>query len=254
MKFSIAYGSRKGGRPYNQDRLGTSKTDEALLMAVADGMGGYAGGELAAQAAIDHLAGAFRADARPRLADPEAFLQREIAAAHLTIVHRGINEGLGESPRTTLVACIVQSGYAYWSFIGDSRLYLIREGRVAARTRDHSMIQQLVDAGRIREEAVAVHPERNKLLRCLGGQTLPRPEPAASARLAKGDLLLLCSDGLWGPLSPRRLLTSLIGKEPARALPEVMALAEAYGGADCDNVSAVAMQWQEEAVLDLAVC
>src|SRR4029077_16761049 len=164
--------------------------------------------------------GAFCADARPRLADPEGFLQREIAAAHLTIVQKGIRAGLGEAPRTTLVACIVQSGYAYWSFIGDSRLYLIREGRVAARTRDHSMIQQLVDAGRIREEAVAVHPERNKLLRCLGGQhlplaggqPLPRPEAAASARLAKGDLLLLCSDGLWGPLSPRRLLTSLIGK------------------------------------------
>jgi len=254
MKFSIAYESRKGGRPYNQDRLGTSKTDEALLMAVADGMGGYAGGELAAQAAIDHLAGAFRADARPRLADPETFLLREIAAAHMTIVQKGIRAGLGEAPRTTLVACIVQSGYAYWSFIGDSRLYLIREGRVVARTRDHSTIQELVDAGRIREEAVATHPERNKLLRCLGGQGLPRPEAPASARLARGDIVLLCSDGLWGPLTPRRLLTEFIGVNPARALPRAMALAESYGGNDCDNISAMAMQWQEEAVLDLAVC
>ena len=253
MRFTIYQESRQGGRANNEDRTTYCYSRDALMMAVADGMGGYAGGELAAQAAIDHLAGAFRADARPRLADPEAFLQREIYAAHMTIVRKGIQAGLGEAPRTTLVACIVQSGYAYWSFIGDSRLYLIREGRIAARTRDHSVIQQLVDAGRIREEAIAAHPERNKLLRCLGGQTLPRPEAAASARLAKGDLLLLCSDGLWGPLTPRRLLTSVIGKEPARALPEVMTLAEAYGGADCDNVSAVAMQWQEEAVLDLVV-
>jgi PPM family protein phosphatase len=254
MKFALAHDSRKGGRPYNQDRLGTDRTDEALLMAVADGMGGYVGGELAAQAAIDCLAGVFRAEAKPRLADPEAFLVRAINRAHLAIVEKGIREGLGESPRTTIVACVVQAGYAYWSFIGDSRLYLIREGRVAARTRDHTTIQQLVDAGRIREEAVAVHPERNKLLRCLGGQSLPRPEAPASARLARGDVLLLCSDGLWGPLSPRRLLGEFIGVNPARALPRAMALAESYGGNDCDNLSAVAMQWQEEAVLDLVVC
>jgi serine/threonine protein phosphatase PrpC len=254
MKFALAHDSRKGGRPYNQDRLGTDRTGEALLMAVADGMGGYAGGELAAQAAIDSVSTAFRAQARPRLADPEAFLARAISDAHLAIVQRGIKAGLGEAPRTTLVACVVQAGYAYWSFIGDSRLYLIREGRVAARTRDHSMIQQLVDAGRVREEAVAAHPERNKLLRCLGGQTLPRPEAPASARLARGDIVLLCSDGLWGPLTPRRLLTEFIGVNPARALPRAMAIAEAHGGQDCDNLSAVAMQWQEEAVLDLVVC
>ena len=254
MRFAIAHDSRKGGRPYNQDRLGTDRTDEALLMAVADGMGGYAGGELAAQTAVDSVAAAFRAQARPRLADPEAFLTRAITDAHLAIVQKGIKAGLGESPRTTLVACVVQAGYAHWSFIGDSRLYLIREGRIATRTRDHSMIQQLVDAGRIREEAVPTHPERNKLLRCLGGQGLPRPEAPACARLSRGDILLLCSDGLWGPLTPRRLLTEFIGVNPARAVPRAMALAERYGGGDCDNISAVAMQWQEEAVLDLAVC
>jgi len=254
MKFALAHETRKGGRPYNQDRIGTDRTAEALLMAVADGMGGYEGGELAAQAAIDSVTAAFRAQARPRLADPEAFLTRAVMDAHLEIVRKGIKAGLGESPRTTLVACVAQSGYLFWSFIGDSRLYLIREGRVVARTRDHSMIQELVDAGRIREEAVATHPERNKLLRCLGGQGLPRPEAPASARLARGDIVLLCSDGLWGPLTPRRLLTEFIGVNPARALPRAMALAESYGGNDCDNISAMAMQWQEEAVLDLAVC
>lgn len=254
MRFSIAHESRKGGRPYNQDRLATARTGESLLMAVADGMGGYAGGELAAQTAVDFVAAAFRAAAMPAVTDPEAFLLRTITGAHLAIVEQGIRAGLGESPRTTLVACVVQRGYAYWSFIGDSRLYLIREGRIAARTRDHSTIQQLVDAGRIREEAVAAHPERNKLLRCLGGQSLPRPEAPASARLARGDMLLLCSDGLWGPVTPRRLLTEFIGTTPAQALPRAMALAESYGGKDGDNLSAVAMQWQEEAVLDFAIC
>jgi serine/threonine protein phosphatase PrpC len=253
MKFALAHDSRNGGRPYNQDRLATARTGESLLLAVADGMGGYVGAELAAQAAVAWVAGAFRAEASPRLTDPEAFLQRAMMRAHLAVVEEGVRAGLGESPRTTLVACVVQSGYAYWSFIGDSRFYLIREGRDAARTRDHSMVQQLVDAGRIREEAVAAHPERNKLLRCLGGQTLPRAEPPASARLQKGDVLLLCSDGLWGPLTPRRLLGEFIGRHPALALPGAMTLAERHAGADCDNISAIALQWQEEAVLDLVV-
>jgi serine/threonine protein phosphatase PrpC len=253
MKFLLAHDSRKGGRPYNQDRVATVRSAEALLMVIADGMGGYAGGELAAQAAVDCVANAFRREACPRLADADAFLARVMGAAHLAIVQKGLGAGMEQPPRTTLVACVVQSGYAHWSFIGDSRFYLIRKGRVVARTRDHSIVQQLVDAGRIREEAVAAHPQRNQILRCLGGLQSPVLEPVSCARLAAGDLLLLCSDGLWGPLTPRRLLAEFIGKEPAQALPRAIELAEAHGGSDCDNVSAVAMLWQEEAVLDLAI-
>jgi serine/threonine protein phosphatase PrpC len=258
MKFSIVRESRNGARRYNQDRVGHWRAPEALLIAVADGMGGYAGGELAAQVAVDFVADAFLAEATPRLDDPDAFLLRTMGRVHGAIVQRGMRAGLGDSPRTTLVACVVQAGRAYWSFIGDSRLYLIREGRIAARTKDHTYVQQLIDAGRIREEAAASHPERNKLLRCLGGTLAPKLEPTASARLAKDDILVLCSDGLWGPLTPRQLLMGFIGKAPARALPELMTLAEAHAGPGCDNISAVAMQWQEETVpetldLDLSV-
>jgi len=252
MKYSIIQDSRKGARPYNQDRVGHWRTSEALLMAVADGMGGYAGGEIAAQAALDALASAFAAAAKPRVADPNGFVSRAAVHAHVAVLEKGRRAGLGDAPRTTLVACLVQAGFAYWTFVGDSRLYLMRAGRVALRTRDHTSLQQLVDAGRIREEAVATHPERNKLLRCLGGPTVPVFEPAVSARLARDDILLLCSDGLWGPLPPRQLLMGFIGTEPARALPELMRRAEAHAGRDCDNVSAVAMQWQEEAAMAVA--
>lgn len=245
MRFSIAQEWRKGGRPYNQDRLGHWQTPEALLFAVADGMGGHAGGEIAAQAALDSVASAFLAQARPCLAEPRAFLQGAVRQAHAAILREAAKAGLGDSPRTTLVACVVQAGWAYWSFVGDSRLYLIRAGRVAARTKDHTAVQQLIDAGRIREEAAAAHPDRNKLLRCLGGALAPGAEPVASAELAKGDILLLCSDGLWGPLTPRQLLMAFIGKDPARSLPTLAALAEAHAGPGCDNISALAMQWHE---------
>jgi serine/threonine protein phosphatase PrpC len=252
MKYSIVQDSRKGARPYNQDRVGHWRTSEALLMAVADGMGGYAGGELAAQAALDAIANAFASAATPRIADPDRFVSRAAELAHAAVVEKGRHAGLGDAPRTTLVACLVQAGFAYWTFVGDSRLYLMRAGRVALRTRDHTSLQQLVDAGRIREEAVATHPERNKLLRCLGGSTAPAFEPTVSASLTKNDILLLCSDGLWGPLPPRQLLMGFIGREPARALPELMQRAEAHAGRDCDNVSAVAMHWQEEAAAAVA--
>lgn len=248
MKYSTFQDSRVGTRSNNEDRLGHWRTDEALLLVLADGLGGHARGEVAAQIAVDYLGSAFRSEAHPRLANPDLFLFRAIGRAHAMIVHQSRRLGLGDSPRTTVVACVVQAGHAWWSFVGDSRLYLVRNGRIVTRTRDHTIVQQLVDAGRIREEAVAVHPDRNKLLRCLGGPLQPIVEPAQNARLEKSDIVLLCSDGFWGPLTQRQLLMGLIGNEFAKSLPELIALAEARAGPRCDNVSVLAIEWQEEAV------
>jgi serine/threonine protein phosphatase PrpC len=248
MKYTLFQDTRTGARAYNQDRLAHAATPESLLLVLADGMGGHAHGEIAAQFAVDSIAGAFRTEAKPRLANPELFLFRAIGHAHTVIVQQSGRLGLADSPRTTVVACVVQEGRAWWSFIGDSRFYLIRDGRIVVRTRDHTPVQVLIDAGRIREEAAAHHPERNKLLQCLGGSIPPRLEPTASERLAKGDLVLLCSDGFWGPLTQRQLLVGLIAKEPARALQELIALAQARAGPLCDNISVLAMQWHEEAL------
>lgn len=245
MKFSIAQDSRIGARRYNQDRLGHWATSDALLMIVADGMGGHLHGEVAAQVALESLAQDFMREANPKLADPDMFLFRGLARAHGAIVHEAQLRGLRETPRTVLVACVVQDGYAYWSHVGDSRLYLIRRGRVAIRTKDHSRVQQLIDKGHIREEAAPTHPERNILTRCLGSEHAPRLEPAASARLAKDDLLLMCSDGLWGPLTERQLLDGLRAKDLPQAVSGLGALAEARAGAQCDNVSVLAMTWGE---------
>jgi serine/threonine protein phosphatase PrpC len=252
MKFSLFQDTRVGKRPYNQDRIGHWQTSEALFLVVADGMGGHAHGEVAAQITVDCLGAAFRGEAKPRVPDPDLFLSRGISRAHAMILHQAQKQGLSDSPanspRTTVVACLVQGGYAYWSFIGDSRLYLIREGRIVTRTRDHTPVQLLVDSGRIREEAAMTHPDKNKLLQCLGGPRVPRIEPTAHARLAKDDLVLLCSDGFWGPLTQRQLLVGLIGKPVQKALPGLIELAEARAGPRCDNVSVLAIEWHEKAV------
>jgi len=250
MNFSIIQDSRVGARATNQDRIGHWRTSDALLMVVADGLGGHLYGEIAAQVALDTLAILFRSEAKPRLADPGGFLGDGIERAHAAIRHHALGAGLPDAPRTVIVACVVQDGTAYWSYVGDSRLYLVRKGRVVTRTRDHTRVQQLVDAGRIREEALGSHPERNKLLRCLGGELPPRSEPVASARLARDDVLLLCSDGLWGPLTQRQLAAPFVTKGIDRAIPELVALAEMRAGPECDNVSVVAMAWGENASPD----
>lgn len=248
MKYAIVHDSRIGARRSNQDRIGCWSTDETLLMAVADGLGGHMYGEVAAELATALLGAAFAREARPRLADPGAFLARALGAGHAAIVREAERRGLSDSPRTVIVACVVQDGHAYWTHVGDSRLYLVREGRIVHRTRDHTVVQQLIDEGRIREEAVSTHPERNRLLQCLGGYQTPRPEPVESMRLARNDVVVLCSDGFWGPLTQRQLLHALVSRQLKEAIPELVTLAEHRAGRECDNVSVVAMTWGEEAV------
>jgi len=247
MKYSITHASRLGARRSNQDRVAQWASREALLMVVADGMGGHLHGEIAAEIAVEVLGRAFQVEAKPRVAEPAAFLARAIGVAHETILREAERRELSEPPRTTVVGCLVQGGFAYWAHIGDSRLYLFRNGRIHARTRDHTLVQQLVDAGRIREEAVATHPERNRILQCLGGMQPPRVD-AGSERLAKDDIVLLCSDGLWGPLTQRQMLNALLGRPLEEAVAGLVELAEMRAGPDCDNTSVIAISWGQEAV------
>ena len=246
MKYELVQACRIGGRANNEDRVGCWTTGEAVLMTVADGLGGHLHGEVAAEMAVELLGAVFRREACPRLADPAAFLVRSMAAAHAAIVRESERRALAETPRTVLVACVVQDGHAWWTHVGDCRLYLIRGGGIVTRTRDHTVVQQLIDQGRIREEAIATHPERNRLLQCLGGYLTPSPEAPQRARLAKDDVLLLCSDGFWGPLTQRQLMHALLARGLEQAIPELAELAEVRGGPLADNVSAVALRWGEE--------
>ena len=110
------------------------------------------------------------------------------------------------------------------------------------------MVQQLLDAGRIREEAITSHPERNRLLQCLGGYQTPRPEPLGVERVEKNDIVLLCSDGFWNPLTQRQMLHALMSRDLSVAIPELATRAEDRAGRECDNISVVAMSWGEDAV------
>ncbi len=246
MKFSVYQESRQGPRKSNQDRVAYCYSRDALCMVIADGMGGHLHGEVAAQIASQFIAEAFQRNAQPRLADPLKFLLESITNAHHAIVDYANVRSLLETPRTTCVACIVQDGLAHWAHVGDSRLYLIRNGRIEGQTKDHSRVQILVDAGRVREEAVAAHPDRNKIFNCLGQMGPPKVDLSRRIALRHGDVILMCTDGLWGPLTSRHICEELLRADVMHAVPKLLDMAEVRAGREGDNASVVAMTWFEE--------
>ncbi len=243
MRFSVYQESKKGGRRINQDRMGYLYTRDSLLMLVADGMGGHARGEVASQLTLQTVASIYQRDAKPLLADPVRFLEDSVLAAHRELHRYRAEHSLPEAPRTTLVACIVQQGVAIWAHVGDSRLYMIRGGRILDRTIDHSRVHHLVQSGLIRAEDAKDHPERNRIFNCIGAYVAPTVEVSHPVALRNGDTLLLCSDGLWGTLNDRQVADAFAGKTVMRAVPELMELALELGGPESDNVTGVAMTW-----------
>jgi serine/threonine protein phosphatase PrpC len=250
VNCEIASETRVGGRPYNEDRVASWRTERAVLLALADGLGGHAHGDVAADLAVRYMVDAFREAARPRLANPDLFLFRTVGRVHAVLCAHARERRLKETPRTTLVACVVQDACAHWIHVGDSRLYLVRDGAVAARTTDQTLVQELVASGRITEQEAESHPQRNVLLQCLGGPLPPRLEPASRARLRRGDVVLLCSDGLSGPLSAADIGRGVPATGLQPALAELAAVAETRAGAQGDNISVVALAFQEDAQPD----
>lgn len=245
MRFTIYQESRQGGRKNNEDRLAYCYSRDTLLMVVADGMGGHFYGEIAAQIAVQTLTDNFQHEATPTIDDPFRFLQKSITNAHHAIIDYSAKHGLEDSPRTTCVACIVQDNIAYWAHAGDSRLYLMRGGKVVAQTKDHSRIRLLMDEGVLNEAQAARHPDRNKIYSCLGSDHPPEIDFSRKTLLEKGDVLMLCSDGLWGALSGEMMAVTVKGSNLMQTVPMLLTQAENKAGVHCDNLSVVAVRWEE---------
>ena len=171
MKFSVFQISRKGGREKNEDRMGYCYTNSSALFLLADGMGGHPDGEVAAQIALQTISALYQKEAKPELPDVKGFFNTAIMAAHRQILRYAADGGLNDTPRTTLVAAVVQGGVAHWAHCGDSRLYFVRAGEMLARTRDHSYLEQRRDARRTPELPEGIN--RNVLFTCLGSPTRP---------------------------------------------------------------------------------
>jgi serine/threonine protein phosphatase PrpC len=242
MKYTLYQESRIGGRKANQDRIGHAYSDDAIVMALADGMGGHARGEVAAQLLVDTVLEYFQRLARPRLDDPTEFLLDSIYTAHERINEYAIGQKLKDTPRTTCVVCVIQGGRANWAHVGDSRLYHFNRDALAVRTLDHSAVQQLLEEGQLSEEEIAGHPDRNKLYNSVGGFILPNIDLSPRADLHDGDVLLLASDGFWTEFRDDEMLGTLRIFPVRQALVHMLDLAEYRAGGNGDNLSVMALR------------
>ena len=242
MRFSVFQVSRQGGRRNNEDRMGYSYTSDSVILMLADGMGGHPDGEVAAHLAMETVAGLFQQLAQPKLDDVTDFLERAMLAAHQQILSYAAANAMPDSPRTTLVVAVVQSGQVCWAHCGDSRFYLIREHQLIARTLDHS----LAERGRSPHGAAGSAPSdtnRNVLFTCLGSPTTPVFSVTEPQNLQQGDTLMLCSDGLWASLPEKDLVAELSQNPVEIAVPKLVEKALAQAGDRSDNVTCLALNW-----------
>ncbi len=239
MKFSVFQISRKGGREKNEDRMGYCYTRESGLFLLADGMGGHPEGEVAAQLALQTVSAHYQKEARPLVGDVTEFLATALMAAHHQIIRYASEKGMLDTPRTTLVAAVVQGTSATWVHCGDSRLYVVRDGQLLTRTRDHSYLEQH-STGVVKLERI----NRNILFTCLGSPTKPVFDVTGPIILQEGDKILLCSDGLWSGLTDNEIVRHLAAAPVSDAVPDMVEAALRSGGEHSDNVTVIAFEWE----------
>jgi protein phosphatase len=214
-------------REHNEDSLLVAPP----LYVIADGMGGHAAGEVASELAVRVFE-----EAAITEADPEA-LRQAVVDANRAII-RGAREGLGRPGMgTTLTAAVVEDDRLLLAQIGDSRAYLLKEGRLRQVTRDHSLVAELLSSGQISQEEARVHPNRSVITRALGSDPNVQPD-LYEIQLYEGDRLMLCSDGLSSMLGTEALQRVLVEEpDPQRAADALVEAANAAGGHD--NVTVI---------------
>ena len=186
MRIEYAEVSLLGNRTDNQDRVTVAVSEHSALLIVIDGMGGHSDGARAAETAIKLLVESFWHTPQPIL-DPLGFLHLSLGRAHEEVAKLGTNLPLEMRPRATCAICLVQNGSAFWAHIGDSRIYLLRRGKVFKRTRDHSHVEFLLREGVITPDQALTHPMRNFVECCLGGEPFLPGDVAEPARTARGQ-------------------------------------------------------------------
>ncbi|PYX80961.1 MAG: protein-serine/threonine phosphatase [Acidobacteria bacterium] len=200
------------------------------LAVIADGMGGYEGGEQASQIAVKTVREVYEQGSGE---EPQSDLVLGLRAAHERIQEYAIlNPGFLGMGTTCTAACVVK-GKLYFAHVGDSRLYLIRSGSISRLTRDHSYVNRLIETGLIRAEEAEGHPQRHILTAALGvGADFTADSPVTPLALKPGDMLLLCTDGLWALVADEEL-RAVAGRDTAAdACRELVRLAKERGAPD----------------------
>ena len=212
-------------RETNQDNF---YIDEAKNWAVvADGMGGHNGGETASNLAVEEI--------KKSMAE-EAELTEAVEAANSVVYNMSVENRYLDGMGTTVVLCRVEGGKAHFAHVGDSRAYILRGGELKQITKDHSIVQQLIDCGTITEEQAKYHPQRNLITRAVGTEKGILVD-YNTAELLEGDIVVMCSDGLSSYVSEQVIAETVKGSEGDAAVKRLIELANESGGKD--NVTVV---------------
>ncbi len=200
------------------------------LAVIADGMGGHEGGQEASRIAVETVRDAYE---KSFTTDVRAVLMEAFRAAHQQICDYAVQHSELQGMGTTCTAMAIVGNELFFAHVGDSRLYLVREGEISKLTHDHSYVGRLVETGIVRAEEAETHPQRHILTAALGaGRELAADVSEAPLELYDSDTLILCTDGLWGVVSEQELATSAAKRSPEMACHELVRLAIQRGGPD----------------------
>jgi PPM family protein phosphatase len=234
-------------RQNNEDSFGYWEPEDdqqflrkGRLAVVADGMGGYEGGQEASRLAVETLVEVYRDFGGD---DPQAALVEALQAAHEQIRQYSFAHPELRGMGTTCTAAAILQDALYYVHVGDTRLYLIRDGQITRVTRDHSYVGRLVESGMISREEAETHPQRNILTAALGtNPDLIMDSPAQPEPLRPEDVLLICSDGLWGQVRDSEILDAVENKTAEQAGRKLIELARERGGPDNITVEILRLQ------------
>ncbi len=246
MQYEIASAEHIGDRKEQQDRLLVMHhplLPGTVLAALADGMGGHTGGALAAQAVVDAVADVF-GSYDPQTGTPQDWLKAMVLAAHDKVAAAG--KGFNRDPRSTCVVVLAQPGRMDWAHCGDSRLYAFHKDEFALRTEDHSLVEILLQQGKITEVEVLTHPERSKLYSSLGGPEPPQISFGGFDATHPDDSVLLASDGLWAYFRAKEMADLIEYRTLEQACDRLVELARRRAKGNGDNLSLVLLRVVEK--------
>ena len=227
-------------RSGNEDNFFAEADPARGIFIVADGMGGHAAGEVASEMAVQIVARELAAVHDVREADSQQRVMSALVAANHAIYERMLSESDKQGMGTTVSSLVLSHGHYLIGQVGDSRVYMLRDGLLSQLTKDHSYVQEQVDAGFLTPEQARYHPYSNVITRCVGAGEAVQPD-VYTGELCVGDVLLVASDGLTGMVDDRRLQQLLLARStPARIVDALIADANGRGG--LDNVTAIVIR------------
>jgi serine/threonine protein phosphatase PrpC len=242
LSYKSVAATHKGARSLNEDRF--LERPEVGLWAVADGMGGHQAGEVAAGMVVDALA---RIDRFGSGYHGLNAVSQALQAVNAVLIERAAGIGPGALIGSTVAALLVHEGHYACLWAGDSRAYLSRGGRLSQISQDHSLVQEMIDAGALTPEQSRTHGRANIITRAVG-VTQPLALDMLHAAIEPGDVFLLCSDGLTGAVEDFEIEAALRTGELEPAAEALMQLALERGAPD--NVTLVLIRADRASVFD----